>query len=45
MSNEFSQTIPAKVIEPVSGELEKVNQDAESTARFVLASIPLAGSP
>lgn len=43
MSREFAQTLPAKVMEPVSGELKKINEDVDNTAKYLLASIPLDG--
>lgn len=38
--NEFARAIPSKMIAPVSGELDRLNQDVGTTAKFVLASIP-----
>ncbi len=43
ISKEFARTIPAKVVAPVSGELAKINQDVDATAKFLVASIPLDG--
>jgi hypothetical protein len=40
ISKDFAQTIPAKVVAPVSGELQKINQDVDATAKFLVASIP-----
>jgi hypothetical protein len=33
-------TVPSMAVEPVSDELDRLNQDISNTAQFVLASIP-----
>jgi hypothetical protein len=40
MGGQLPQTVPAAVVAPLSGELEKLNRDLDNTAQFLLASLP-----
>ena len=40
LGGDMPQTIPAAVVAPLSQELDHLNRDLDSAARFVLASLP-----
>jgi hypothetical protein len=40
MGGQVAQAVPSAVVTPLSDELEKVNRDLNSTAQFLLASLP-----
>ena len=39
-SQEMVDSLPAVTVGPLSGELDKVNQDLNHAARFLLATLP-----
>jgi hypothetical protein len=39
-SEQVAQDMPARVVAPLSDEWQRVNQDLENTAEFLLASLP-----
>ena len=40
LSGQLARTVPAAVVAPLSGELERLNLDLANTAQFLLASLP-----
>ena len=38
--NEMVQTMPSAMVAPLSDELDRLNQDLDKTAQFLLASLP-----
>ena len=38
--DEVARTVPSALIAPLSDELKRINTDLESTAKFLLASLP-----
>ena len=40
MGGQMAQTLPSAVVAPLADELEKVHQDLDNTAKFLLASLP-----
>jgi hypothetical protein len=40
MGGQMAQALPSAVVAPLADELEKVHQDLDNTAKFLLASLP-----
>jgi hypothetical protein len=40
LSGEMAKTVPSAVVAPLTDELQKLNQDLNNTAQFLLASLP-----
>jgi hypothetical protein len=40
MGGRMAQAMPSAVVAPLAAELERLNQDLNNTARFLLASLP-----
>jgi hypothetical protein len=40
MGGQIAQAMPASVVAPLAAELEKVSQDVDNTAQFLMASLP-----
>lgn len=40
MGSQMAHAMPSAVVSPLADELEKVNRDLNSTAQFILASLP-----
>jgi hypothetical protein len=40
MGGQVARTVPTAVVSPLSDELERLNRDLDSTAQFLLASLP-----
>ena len=40
LGNQMVRTMPSAVVAPLSDELERLNQDLDKTAQFLLASLP-----
>jgi hypothetical protein len=40
MGGQVARAVPTAVVSPLADELEKVNRDLNSTAQFLLASLP-----
>jgi len=40
MGSQMAHVMPSAVVSPLADELEKVNRDLDSTAQFILASLP-----
>ena len=40
LGGQITRTVPSAVVAPLSDELERLNRDLDSTAQFLLASLP-----